>query len=112
MGMSGFNYTNVHRPGTSQGNADGLSRLPLLTTLADTPQPAETVLLYGTVKYLFGDCSTYPVMDRQRSSFGKGSEGWPEVAEEALTPYFKRKGELSAENGCILWGARVVVPLN
>ena len=37
---------------------------------------------------------------------------WPEKAEEEeeLKPYTSRSGELSVEDGCILWGTRVVVP--
>ena len=39
-------------------------------------------------------------------------QGWPsEVEEEALKPYFIRREELSVQAGCLLWEARVVVPL-
>ena len=38
-------------------------------------------------------------------------QGWPlEVEEEALKPYFIRREELSVHAGCLLWGARVIVP--
>lgn len=38
-------------------------------------------------------------------------QGWPDgVQDKRMAPYFQRKEELSAEDGCILWGARVVVP--
>lgn len=43
--LRGYQYKIVYRPGSEQGNADGLSRLPLPTTLQEVPQPAETVLL-------------------------------------------------------------------
>lgn len=37
--------------------------------------------------------------------------GWPNyVSDEALTPYFTRRHELSAEQGCLLWGLRVIIP--
>ncbi|XP_058862566.1 uncharacterized protein K02A2.6-like [Acipenser ruthenus] len=37
--------------------------------------------------------------------------GWPNfVADEALRPYVTRRNEFSAEQGCILWGMRVVIP--
>ena len=37
--------------------------------------------------------------------------GWPKQNEdEEIEPYFRRREELSAEQGCILWGIRVVVP--
>ena len=38
-------------------------------------------------------------------------EGWPtKNSSEELNPYFTKRSELSVEDGCVLWGARVVVP--
>ena len=37
-------------------------------------------------------------------------QGWPEETGESMKPYRKRKDEISVENGCLLWGARVIVP--
>ena len=36
--------------------------------------------------------------------------GWPDNVPETMTPYFSRREELSLQNGCLLWGSRVVVP--
>ena len=37
--------------------------------------------------------------------------GWPSRnKDEALQLYFERKQELSIQDGCLLWGSRVVVP--
>ena len=38
--------------------------------------------------------------------------GWPENldVDEEFKPFFRRKDELSEEDGVLLWGARVVVP--
>ena len=37
--------------------------------------------------------------------------GWPQALDDqALQPYFSRKQELSVDQGCVLWGLRVVVP--
>ncbi len=38
--------------------------------------------------------------------------GWPEefCASEELRPYATRANELAVENGCLLWGSRVVIP--
>ena len=39
--------------------------------------------------------------------------GWPEkMSDDTLHPFFIRRHELSAEQGCILWGLRVVVSPN
>ena len=37
--------------------------------------------------------------------------GWPNfIKEDSLKPCFQRKTELSVEQGCVLWGLRVVIP--
>ena len=38
-------------------------------------------------------------------------EGWPHKAqEEALKPYYQRKNQLATDQGCLLWGLRVIIP--
>lgn len=37
-------------------------------------------------------------------------KGWPTEVEAVYKPYSQRKLELSVKHGCVLWGARVVVP--
>ena len=38
------------------------------------------------------------------------TQGWEESEEDQNCPYARRKAELSVEQGCLLWGRRVVVP--
>ena len=37
-------------------------------------------------------------------------KGWPSQINNVLKPYRIRQTELSVEEGCIMWGARVVIP--
>ena len=37
-------------------------------------------------------------------------KGWKNLPEEELKPYQQRQNELSVEDGCLLWGSRVIVP--
>lgn len=37
-------------------------------------------------------------------------EGWPTQVEENLKVFFTKRNELSTEQGCVLWGTRVIVP--
>ena len=38
-------------------------------------------------------------------------QGRPEnITSKEITPYKQRKDELSAEDGCLLWGTRVIIP--
>ena len=36
--------------------------------------------------------------------------GWPSVVDPTLVPFKTKRDELSTQQGCILWGARVIVP--
>ncbi|XP_072171469.1 uncharacterized protein [Diadema setosum] len=36
--------------------------------------------------------------------------GWPLKCDEEISPYFRRRDELCVYDGCIMWGARVVIP--
>ena len=38
------------------------------------------------------------------------NHGWPNIIEEQLKPFFRRRDELSCENLCIQWGGRVIIP--
>ena len=37
-------------------------------------------------------------------------QGWVDTSDHDLQPYQCRKQELSIEDGCVLWGNRIVVP--
>ena len=39
-------------------------------------------------------------------------QGWPEAVSEenVMKPYERRKNELSLQDGCVLWGSRVIIP--
>ena len=36
--------------------------------------------------------------------------GWPSIVDASLVPYKNKQDELTIHQGCLLWGARVVVP--
>ena len=36
--------------------------------------------------------------------------GWPNHVSNELKLYFMKRNELSMEQGCLLWGYRVVIP--
>ena len=37
-------------------------------------------------------------------------KGWPQEIEPELRPYYHRRNELTVEQGCLLYGMKVVVP--
>ena len=113
--LSMYEYTMAFKPTQAHGNADALSRLPLPQTPRDTPQPAETVLMMEhlnstpiTATRIRALTQTDPLLSRVKQFV---QHGWPNVVkDDSLKPFWHRKVELSCQDGCILWGNRVVVP--
>ena len=117
--LQSYNFTLRHRSGALLGTADALSRLPLASNpMESTPVPAEWNTLVNfldsspvTSEHIRKETNVDPTL----SKVLKYCElGWPtsSTGDTSLTPYIRRKDELSLQNGCILWGARVVVPPN
>ena len=102
--------------GSENTIADAVSRLPLPMTREEPPRPAEVVHL---MEYLDASPVTSsqirlwtdqdPILVKVK---GWVLSGWPEKPpeEEKLRAYFHRKREFIVEDGCLLWGSRVVVP--
>ncbi|XP_048578377.1 uncharacterized protein K02A2.6-like [Nematostella vectensis] len=110
--MRAYQYHMKYRAGNQHANADCMSRLPL-------PVKARTedrVLMIEELE----DCSI--LTSEQISHWTRKDpvlahvheyllRGWPtDDTDPALTPYRKRRDELSVQDGCILWGARVIIP--
>ena len=112
--LSGYQYSIVYQPGSKQSNADVLSRLPLPTALTEVPKPAETILLMERLNaslLITSQIHSWTDKDPTLTKVHKSVlQGWPDTSEDKeMDPYFKRREELSIDDGCILWGARVVV---
>ena len=112
--LSMYDYTISFRKTQDHGNADALSRLPLPEQPDTVPIPAELVLLVDQLndspvtawqvqRWTGRDPILSTVVNYVR-------HGWPVECEEEFKPYFNRKEELSVHLGCLLWGARVVIP--
>ena len=113
--LQAYKFTLRHRSGTLLGTADALSRLPLNCNTDSTPVPAEWIHL---VEFL--DSSPVTSVDikeqtRRDPTLSKVMRfcevGWStNVPDASLTPYVRRREELSLQDGCVLWGSRVIVP--
>ena len=115
--LGAYSYNIQYRKGEENSNADALSRLPQETARKDPPKPAEMIHL---MEYL----DSSPVSSTQIKTWtdhdpilakvkGWILTGWPSETtslEEEVRPYARRKYELSVEDGCVLWGNRVVIP--
>jgi transposase InsO family protein len=112
--LSAYRYEIEFRPTGDHGNADGLSRLPL----SDVP-PEETN--NDSKIFNISQMEALPVTVRQLRAathsdrilskvyrYTKGS--WPQQVPQCLRPFSDRRNELTVEEGCLLWGIRVVIP--
>ena len=111
--LSAYNYTLRYKSGLSNGNADCLSRFPadndsetskienvvFLTEVDQSPIASDEVKYYT---------ERDPVVNRVMNYI---QCGWPcENLKDHFKPFKSRKDELSIEQGCVIWGNRVVIP--
>ena len=112
-----YKYELLYRPGNENGNADGLSRLPVLDVPGSTPVPGDIVYLLETINTSPVDATKIKLWTTRDPVLSQVLQfvlqGWPQDVEEeeGLKPYFIRRDELSVHAGRLLWGARVIVPL-
>ena len=110
-----YEYELIYRPGNQNGNADSLSRLPLPDVPASTPVPGDIINLMEHINGSPVDATKLkswtdldPVISQIKHFV---LNGWPTTVQDTdLQPYFARKDELSVRAGCLMWGARVIVP--
>ena len=112
--LSAYDYQIQYKPGNSHANADVLSRLPLPDLPEREKLPGEITLPLNMLKSLPVTAqniqkwtSRDPTLSQVRQMLASGLKN---SDDNKLSPYQKRRDELSLQDGCILWGSRVVVP--
>jgi len=111
--LSGYHYDIEFRSTTAHGNADALSRLPLPESGGEHPSE--------TRQYHVRQIELLPLTSQDiRKATQKDSllskvcsyslKGWPAQIPKPLKIYHSKIAELSVEEGCVLWGGRVVIP--
>ena len=112
--LSAYDYAIGYKPGKQHANADALSRLPLPNHPKDVPIPGDVVLLFETLNnssLTAPEIRTLtdkdPLLSRVRNNVLRG---WHDTDQPAMQPYQSRSSELSVQDGCMLWGSRVVIP--
>lgn len=109
-----YDYEILYRKSSDHANADALSRLPCK---GDTDGSSEEggVFCVSHVDELpvaANDIATETRLDPILSKvLDLTLTGWPMfVSNPELKPFFVRKDQLSTDQGCILWGSRVIIP--
>ena len=114
--LGAYSYTIRFLKGSDNSSADAVSRLPLPVTREEPPKPAEVIHLMEVMDASPLTSSQIRVWTEQDPILAKVKNfvltGWPDNKpnEEQLRPYSNQRRELSIEQGCLLWGSRVVVP--
>lgn len=112
--LANYQYHLQYKPGAKHGNADGLSRLPLMEPDRQVPVPEEIVLSVSVIDETPVTATKVALWtDRDPTlSIIKNYvlQGWPATLEEELSAYNRRRSELSIQQGCLLWGSRVIIP--
>ena len=112
--LAAYQYTIQFKATLDHANADAMSRLPLpVVPSVDGEQDAQCFLL--------GQMQAWPVTVEQLKVATKRDAilskvvqytctSWPACVPETMASFQRKKEELSVENGCLLWGVRVVIP--
>ena len=113
-----YNFEVQHRPGKKNCCADALSRLPLPTV---EESPAVIKWTQEATECNLRAVRSLPVTSAQISKATLTDvqlsrvlhyvrTGWPGEVSAELQCYWQKKMEISVEEGCLLWGTRVLIP--
>ncbi|XP_041962465.1 uncharacterized protein K02A2.6-like [Alosa sapidissima] len=114
--LSAHDYTIQYRKGTLHANADGLSRLPLSYTHKEKRGAVEVFYtsqldtLPVSSTEIRCDTLSDPTLSRVLEMVSTGRFPAAKGAGEEMSPYLLRRHDLTIQQGCLMWGVRVVVP--
>jgi hypothetical protein len=105
-----YDYDLRTRRSQDHANCDALSRLPggHLASELDVNYFSYVDNLPVTARDIREATRNDPVLAQVLTY---ALNGWPNhCADEQLRPYFNRKDQMSVDNGCLLWGMRIIIP--
>lgn len=114
--LAAHHYTIQYREAARHGNADGLSRLPLPTSQREKSNAVDCFHV-KQIEALPVNCREIcrgsrrdPVLAQVMEMVSTGR--FPEVKNgtSTLAPFINRKDELTLQQGCLMWGIRVIIP--
>lgn len=115
--LSAYDFEIRYIKGVDNARADSLSRLPL--TIKETQERESSKEEYSYLSYVTENMGIVdhnvvcektgldPILRRIREFV---ISGWPENIDENLKMYKTKEKELTVENGCLMWGYRVIIP--
>ena len=114
--LAAYEYSLKHKTSEKHANADALSRLPVKCSYSEVPIPAEVVLLMEQIDNMPVTADMIKAWTRRDPVLARVLQfvvsGWPVAmeVEEQLKPHWSKRLELTVQDGCIIWGNRVIIP--
>ncbi|KAI7796507.1 hypothetical protein IRJ41_023564, partial [Triplophysa rosa] len=111
--LRAYEYNIIYKAGKDHGNADALSRLPLAMESATEEEERLLMLENADITLITAEqvrewTRKDPVLSRVKETVQRGC--LMELTGTEFDPFRIRKKELSVQDGCVLWGARVIIP--
>ena len=113
--FAGYQYDIVYQKTSDHGNADGLSRLPINSPASEADADDDAVDTFHVSQF-----EPLPVTAEQVRRETRRDLTLAAVYQAVQTgdfsactdhqPYCHRRSELTSHQGCLLWGARVIIP--
>lgn len=120
--LSAFDY-EIKFVSSEKNTADCLSRLPTILSQETENDRIAGLKLDANISYLhYVQDSKFPISQREIKRETATDKilskiivyvrsGWPDVCpSNEFKPFFLRRNELTIEQGCLMWGYRIVVP--
>ncbi|XP_063215516.1 uncharacterized protein K02A2.6-like [Bacillus rossius redtenbacheri] len=110
-----FVFQIIYMPGNRIPHADALSQLPMATGNVHIPTVGDVLMLTAMpdppidAQTLVWLTTTDPILCRVKQLTSQGWQG-RHVRTEEFRSYWNRREELSLQEGCLLWGNRVIYP--
>ena len=114
--LAAHDYSIQYREAARHGNADGLSRLPLATSVKEKPNTVDSFhikhleILPVSCKEICRETRTDPVLAQVLEMVSTGRFPRVQHVDSTLAPFISRKDELTVQQQCLMWGIRVVIP--
>ncbi len=108
MTLGAYQYSIGYKPGQHHENADGLSP----EAPAFVPVPEDVVQVLSQIESNAVQSAHIKSWTEHNPTLAtvKCMTSWPwATQDEQFRPYFQCKNEISIQDGCLLWGSRVIV---
>ena len=113
--LAGYQYDMVYRKTSDHSNANGLSRLTINSPATEADADGDAVETFHVSQF-----DPLPVTAEQVRRETRRDPTLATVYQAVQTgdfsactdhrPYYHRRSELTSHQGCLLWGARVIIP--